>query len=62
MKKMAEQEDVYRVYGQIILRDIFSLLNILLLVYLLTDGKLKIAAREVSIFLYIMYGSFISLE
>lgn len=41
-------------YGQIILRDIFSLLNILLLVYLLTDGKLKIAAGEVSAYSYIL--------
>lgn len=41
-------------YGQIILKDIFSLLNILLLVYLLTDSKLKIDAGKVSVYSYIL--------
>lgn len=54
IKKWQNGEDVYRVYGQIILKDIFSLLNILLLVYLLTDSKLKIDVGKVSVYSYIL--------
>ena len=54
MKKMAEREEVYSVYAQSIIKNLFSIINIFLITYLLIDRKNNQEYRKKNWYSYVL--------
>ena len=60
MKKWQNGEEVYSVYAQSIIKNLFSIINIFLITYLLIDRKTSRVSKEKLVFLCFVHWKYFS--